>query len=214
MPTTQKPDLPQTPASERLSVWDRLRAVVAQDQAAAGAATDPAALAARLAERARLLRDAPAADSSTAAGSADQEFLVFRTGTERYGLHLRDVLEVQRLEHYSPVPGTPPFIAGVVQWRGSILALLDLDRFLGLPQSGIADHHVSIIVEAAGERMAVVAREVEDILSLSPGQVQPAPPMPGRTAPEWLWGVHDGNRPLLRMDRILQDEKISNWRNA
>jgi len=122
------------------------------------------------------------------------------------------VIEVQSLQHLAPVPGIPPFISGVIHWRGDVLALLDLGKLFGIPESGLADIHVCLIVEAAGRRMALVALEIEEILAVPRSEVKPAPELPGNIPPEWLTGVHDDNRLILNLGLILQDARLVQWR--
>src|SRR5690606_25118930 len=83
------------------------------------------ALMEKLARRAEALRRRPREDVGR--GNL-HNFLSFSRGQERYGISLDHVLEVQRLEQYSPVPGAPEFVRGVVHYRGSILSLVDLGR--------------------------------------------------------------------------------------
>lgn len=173
-------------------------------------ANDPAALALKLANRAKLL----SSRVTPKAAQVTTSFLTFSSGQDRFGVPLNDVIEIQALHHYSRVPKTPPFVVRVIPWRGAILSLLDLGRLFGIPESGIADHHASIIVEAAGKRVAVVAREVEDILDIPEEQVKRVPVLPDRALADWVLGVHDGNRLLLCLERLLQDDKIVNWKRT
>lgn len=188
-------------------VWERLRESMERLNSSREQASDPAALALKLAKRANLLRGRTISKSEQPAAA----FLTFSSGHERFGVPIGDVVEIQALDHYSPVPKTPPFIVGVIPWRGAILTLIDLGRLFGIPESGIADYHVCIIVEAAGVRIAIAAREVEDILGIAADQVKPAPDMPGHAPAEWVTGVHDGNRLLLSLEWLLQDEKLKRF---
>lgn len=191
-------------------VWSRLRESMDRLNATRERAIDPAALAQKLENRAKLLRGR----ASVQVEQPTTPFLTFSSGHERFGVLLCDVVEVQALDHYSPVPKTPPFIVGVIPWRGVILTLFDLGRLFGIPESGIADYHVCIVVEAGGRRIAIVAREVEDIVGLAADQVKPAPELPGHAPAEWVAGVHDGNRLLLCLERMLNDEKFVNWKSV
>jgi purine-binding chemotaxis protein CheW len=138
--------------------------------------------------------------------------LAFNKGNQRYGIPIHDVIEVQMLEHFSPVPGTPTFISGVIQWRGDVLSLLDLSKLFEIAESGIADIHVFLVVETDDRRVAVVALEIEEILAVSSSEMTPVPELPGNIPPEWLLGVHDNNRLILRMDMILRDKRLVDWR--
>ena len=192
------------------TVWERLRESMERLNASCQQASDPTALALKLAGRAKLLRGR----TLVKVEQPTTAFLMFSSGHERFGVRLSDVVEIQALDHYSPVPKTPQFIVGVIPWRGAILTLIDLSRLFGIPESGIADHHVCVIVEAAGRRVAVVAREIENIIGIPREQVKPAPHLPGHALAEWVLGVHDGNRLLLCLDRMLQDDIFENWKRT
>ena len=191
------------------TVWERLRARLDELSAAQTRKNDPVALAEKLANRARILRGRTGQAAST---GIPLVFLAIHKAGERYGIPIGDVLEVLTLDQFTSVPRTPSFIPGVVHWRGSILALLDPGKFFGISETGIADKHVCVIVEAAHRRIALITGEVDDILSVPRDQLKPPPALPGDLPPEWILGVHDENRLILRMDLILQDARLENWK--
>jgi purine-binding chemotaxis protein CheW len=166
------------------------------------------ALAQKLAGRAKLLRGSLARAES---GQASLVFLALNKGRERYGISIDDVLAVQALEHFTVVPRTPLFLTGVVHWRGAVLTLLDLGRLFGIPETGLADVHVYVVVEAAGRRVGIVAHEIEDVYSVPRSRIAPAPPMSANIPPEWIVGVHDNQRLLLNIDLVLRDRQLVDW---
>ena len=192
------------------SVWDQLHARFCELSAGQGRTKDPAVLAEKLANRARLLRGRTAPQEPP---GIPLIFLAFHKGAERYGIPIDDVLEVLTLDQFTPIPRTPPFIPGVVHWRGAILALLDPGTFFGMAETGIADKHVCVIVEAANRRIALITGEVDDILTVPRDQVKTAPTLPGELPTEWVLGVHDENRLILKLDLILQDPRLENWKS-
>jgi purine-binding chemotaxis protein CheW len=189
-------------SDEQPPVWDCLRQSLEQMRAAGGRKIDPQARAKKLAERARLVRQDAGAGQQPA--SAPLCWLAFRKGRERYGIPLEYVVEVQALEQFSPVPGCAASIRGVVHWRGAILALLDLTRLFEIAETGLSDLHAYVVVEAAGKRLALAASVVEDIVAASQDRVKAAPQLPRTIAPEWVVGVHDENRLILKMDEIIK----------
>jgi purine-binding chemotaxis protein CheW len=201
---------PAAAPGDAAQLWERLRASVERLATLGQQRLAPDALAQKLAARAKQLRQRLVAKQA----GLPVVFLGFRKGRERYGIPIEDVVEVGQLEQFSPVPRTPPFIHGAVQWRGAILTLLDLGKLFALPESGIADLHVCVIVEAAGRRVAVGAGQMEEIFSVPQEQVKPAPELPGQIPSEWVRGVHDDNRLILNMERLLQDERLVNWRGV
>src|SRR5215217_3577514 len=71
-----------------------------------------------------------------------EETVTFRLGAGRYGVDARLVREVLPLAGYTPLPGTPPFVLGLINLRGRLLAALDIRPLLGSaansPSSGAA----------------------------------------------------------------------------
>jgi len=191
------------------TVWGQIRHRLAQMEASRTASADPAALAERSAKRARGFRDRTAA---VAPAGSQVTFLAFNKGRERYGIPLEDVVEVLPLDQFSLVPGAPAFLLGVVHFRGTIVSLLDLGLVLGIPASGLADLHVLIVVEAGGKRIAVAASQVEEILSVPTDQLKPSPGLSGQAPPEWIAGVYDENRMIVRTAQILNDAQFVRWR--
>jgi purine-binding chemotaxis protein CheW len=206
-----KPVVNQPSPPEDSSVWDRLHASMERLGAGARSASDPAALANKLANRAKLLRG-QVGDAKPA--EAPLIFVAFNSGHARYGVLVDDVLEVQALNHFTFVPKTPPFIPGVVHWRGSILPLLDFSHLFGLPETGLADVHIYLVVEAAGRRVGLVAREIEDVYSVPRNCIQTAPQLAGNVPAEWIIGVHDHQRLIVSMAPILQDPRLVEWRKS
>ncbi len=78
------------------------------------------------------------------------DLLVFSLGGERYGIEAAHVVDVLRLRELTPVPGTPPFVLGVMNHRGRIVAVLDLPKLLELPGHGSAEDSRVVAVEAGG----------------------------------------------------------------
>ncbi len=187
----------RTAGNEQLRCGERL--------GVAGASTNAPTLQEKLAERTRRLRE----QAATAGPTGPQTtFLTFAKGRQRYGVLLDEVLEVQALDQYSAVPGAPPFVPGVVHFRGEILALLDLGRLLNIPETGLADIHFYIVVEAGGRRVAVVAGQIDDLISVASEQIAAAPLLPGQRSPDWMVGVHEENCLIVRMDRLLTDPQL------
>jgi chemotaxis signal transduction protein len=58
-------------------------------------------------------------------------YVLMRLGGSRYAVGMSAVAEVGRLPRLTRVPGTPVWLAGVANWRGRILAVLDVRPLLG-----------------------------------------------------------------------------------
>jgi purine-binding chemotaxis protein CheW len=100
------------------------------------------------------------------------EVVMFNLAAGRYAVESVHVREVYPLRELTPLPCTPAFVAGIVNVRGDILAVIDLRVFLGLPVvEGIPLDHViivdledsafGILTDAATETAAIPIRDLE-----------------------------------------------------
>lgn len=188
------------------TIWEEVRRRLARASATTAGGE---ALRARLAARTLRLRSPIVAAGPT---GPQTTFLAFTQGRERYGVLLEEVVEVQGLEHYSPVPGAPPFVHGVMHFRGEILSLLDLRRLLGVPETGLADVHAVIVVQADGRRAALAATQLEEIASVASQELRQPPLSPGQSSPDWIVGVCEETRLIVRMERLWKDPQLQQWR--
>ena len=70
----------------------------------------------------------------------DQDYLEvveFLLAYETYGIESAYVREIYPLTEITPLPGTPPFVRGIVNIRGQILSVIDLKKFFELPEKGL-----------------------------------------------------------------------------
>jgi purine-binding chemotaxis protein CheW len=95
------------------------------------------------------------------------EVVEFSLGRERYAFAAEHVREVVRLEGFSPLPCTPPWVAGIMNVRGQILTLIDLGAWLDLPASGLAEKNDVILLRSLGERPVEVGVLADAILGVS-----------------------------------------------
>jgi purine-binding chemotaxis protein CheW len=167
--------------------------------------SEAAAAARILRERAVALARAPRVDASP---DGQLELLEFKLASERYALETRHVVEVHPLRELTPLPGTPPFIRGIVNLRGRILPVFDLKKFFGLPEQGVTDLHRIIVVRGNDLELGLLADVVAGVRTIALESLSPPPPTLSDIAAAYLKGVTDERLVVLDLDRILADPKI------
>ena len=155
--------------------------------------------------RARALARKPAPAST---GDSMLELLEFRLASERYAVESRLVQEVHPLRDLTPLPCTPPFIAGVVNVRGRILPVLDLKKFFELPERGLTDLHRIILVRGNDLELGLLADVIVGIRHVAADTLQPSLPTLNGIRADFLKGVSDERLVVLDLDRILLEPKI------
>jgi chemotaxis signal transduction protein len=75
--------------------------------------------------------DSGAQDDSLAAAG----YVIVRLGDAPCAIRMDSVAEVGRLPAVTRIPGTPAWVAGAANWRGRILAVVDIRTLLGAAPS-------------------------------------------------------------------------------
>jgi chemotaxis-related protein WspB len=58
------------------------------------------------------------------------QVLLFEVARQRYGLDVSQIIEVVPAVRLRPIPGVPPYVAGIMQYRGALAPVLDVSRLL------------------------------------------------------------------------------------
>jgi purine-binding chemotaxis protein CheW len=177
----------------------RIREKLARCRTALGASTPPADAQGLLRERARQL-----------AQRVDQvdtgellEVIQFRLGCERLAFESAWVKEVFAPREVVAVPGTPPFVAGIVNHRGSILSVVDLAKFLGLPPSPGTEPGVVLYLGDEGMEFGVLIDQVEAANTVSRHAITAVPPTLPEESARYLRGVLPGAVSLIDAGLLL-----------
>ncbi len=164
------------------------------------------------ADAAAILRERARALARPAAAAAPEaqtiELLEFALAAERYAVETRRVGEVQPLRALTPLPGTPPFVRGIVNLRGRILPVFDLKKFFGLPEVGLTDLHRIVVVQGADFELGLLADQVIGVRTMPRAALQPSLPTLTGIGAEFLLGVSAERLVVLDLERILTDAKL------
>ena len=98
------------------------------------------------------------------------EMCSVRAGQTQFGVPIAHVLEILGRQTAKPVPLAPPWIGGLVHYRGEVLTTVSLRQLLGMPpQTGSedilvfegADGYFGLVVDAVGEVLTVSSASFE-----------------------------------------------------
>ncbi len=158
---------------------------------------------------AQLARPVSSLHATITAERAANVALVFPLAGEHYAFAGASVREVRPLGEVTPLPGTPAFVAGLMNVRGRIVPLLDLRLFFGLPAapSDTGGETVVILGSPRGDVGVLttgrpVVRVVDDSL-----RAMPATAPPGLQA-AYVRGVTADLIVVIDAERLLADERL------
>ncbi len=158
-----------------------------------------------LKERAELLARREQEQQST----TSVQYLRFRLGpTEWYGIPYQWLLELLYEHGIVPVPGTPGFVAGVVNHRGELLTVLNLHQFFHTQEAESGDEARILVVRNETMKLGLVVDEVAGNEDYDPGGLAPPLASEGVARIEYVAGIHRGEVTMLDLQALLADPGI------
>ena len=158
-----------------------------------------------LRERARALAR-PLAESKTPAEVLD--VLVFSLAGERYGVETSYVLEVLPLRELTPLPCVPLVFAGVMNYRGRILPVLDIRRLFGLSGQGTTEGNRVVVMEANSMALGILAESVAGIIRVDAQEIKPPPVTLAADRQAFLRGVTGEMLAVIDLPTLIRDPRV------
>jgi purine-binding chemotaxis protein CheW len=106
--------------------------------------------------------------------TTSQQLVVFSLGAEEYALPIAAVHEIIRFAEPRSVASDVAWIRGVIGLRGKIIPIFDLAARLELAGDGGQPGKIVILETRAGQ-VGVMVDEVEEVLTVESGQLEPVP---------------------------------------
>lgn len=152
-------------------------------------------------------------DGAQAEGTG-QEYLVFRLGSQEYGI---DILKVQEIRGYDAqsvtrIANVPSFIKGVTNLRGIIVPIVDMRIKFNLESVEYNHQTVVVILNLESRVVGVVVDGVSDVLMLQPSHISAAPQFGTAFSTEYLTGIGTlGERMLILVDieKLMTSEEMA-----
>lgn len=121
--------------------------------------------------------------SASAAASPDEpQHIVFTVGGVECALPAEAVQGVERLGDVAQVPNTVSWVLGIIHLHGSILSVVDLCGFFGLPAQPVTPRTRLLVVTRQDMTIGFVVDGVTEMRSLDKGDIADAP---HSTIPAW-----------------------------
>jgi len=186
--------------------WEAIHRRLERAEAAfsGGPCSDPEEIRRILGERARI-----AARPALEPDEAERlEILAFFLGGETYAVETSHVREVCRLKDLAAIPCTPPFVVGVMNLRGRILAIFDIGKLFELPSKGITELNRVIVMGDDDDEFGLLADSIEGVRKVSAADLQDGLPTLTGIRERFLKGVTGQGLAVLDGGRLLADDGL------
>ncbi|NRH40703.1 chemotaxis protein CheW [Pseudomonas sp. MS15a(2019)] len=144
------------------------------------------------------------------------QHLTFVVQEETYAVDTLAVREILEFGQLTQVPRMPACIRGVINLRGAVVPVIDLEASFGGSPTQVGPRTCVVILEVPTgddlQVLGVVVDAVSEVLEIAPGDIRPAPSFGSRLRPDFIAGmVKSGSGFVVVLDvpRVLDIEELA-----
>ena len=142
-------------------------------------------------------------------------FLTFIIENEELAVEVTKVIEVLRNQEIFDVPKTEDYIAGIINFRGEVLTVVDMRKKINLAKTSILKKIVIIVFDLNFDnkkiRVGAIADKVLNVININENEIKPVPEFGNYYNPEYLKGAIKTNDSFAM---ILDIEKIFSFKDV
>jgi len=111
--------------------------------------------------------------------AATVQYLTFMLGEEVFAMDIRTVREIIQAGPMTTVPLMPDFVRGVINLRGAVVPVIDLNARFGRQPANITKKTCVVIFDSVrdGDRteLGLMVDAVSEVIEIAPTQIEPPP---------------------------------------
>jgi purine-binding chemotaxis protein CheW len=143
------------------------------------------------------------------------KYLTFFLSGEEYGVEILKVQEIIGRMPITPVPLTSRDILGVINLRGKIHPIMDMNVKFGMDRTQITDETCIIVIKTSSLMMGILVDKVSEVIKMASENIEDAPSFGTDVNPQYLLGMgKTGGRICLLLDieKVIMASDIINMK--
>ena len=131
------------------------------------------------------------------------QFIVVNIGIEQYGIDIKYVDNIVRMQKITRVPKAPKFFRGVINLRGEIVPIMSIRRKFELEDDEFTDKTRIIILKPEHqEPIGIIVDQVKEVLSLEEENIEKIQSDPKDEKSKYINAVGKYNENLISILNI------------
>lgn len=133
------------------------------------------------------------------------DYIKFKLGdNELYGIPFQSVKEVINDFNMTSVPRARSYVAGVMNWRGSLLTLLDLKKYFNFNISSNQSYCCILVVSSQNTTMGILTDTIVGSDQYNSAMLEPALLTNGHIETDMVIGLHQGMTTIINVDEVIR----------
>ncbi len=152
------------------------------------------------------------------AAASPTKLVCFYLNDQEYAARISDVKETLTIRPISRVFLTPEWVAGIINLRGDVVAVLDLSLMLGMRPTRPDDASRILIARVGELRAGIIVDRMAELRDLDLSELQPPPPTLSSDAAALMLGITtvEDSKPLRVLDlhHLFETERLREFRRV
>lgn len=100
------------------------------------------------------------------------QFIVINIGDEQYGIDIKYVDNIVRMQNITRVPKVPSYLKGVINLRGEVIPVMSLRLKMDMEPDEITKNTRIIIIKINHEMIGIMVDSVKEVVNLDMSQME------------------------------------------
>ncbi|MBQ7766840.1 MAG: chemotaxis protein CheW [Lachnospiraceae bacterium] len=129
------------------------------------------------------------------------QYIKIKMGEEMFGIDIKYIDNIVRMQHITRVPKVPTYIKGVINLRGEVIPVFNLRLKMGMQEVEETKKFRIIIIKMDGNYVGLIVDEVREVITLQNDLVEKVYRDPNEPTQNFLLGVgKDGDNLISLLD--------------
>lgn len=144
------------------------------------------------------------------------QYLTFRLGGENYGVPIERVREILEFSEPTVIPMMPAFLRGVINLRGAVVPVIDLQSRFGRDKTVAAPRSCIVIVEIEhdeqSQSLGILVDAVDEVIAVERSRIEPKPSFGTKIRSDFVDGLLNLERHFvvtLDIQQVLSIEELA-----
>ena len=128
------------------------------------------------------------------------QYIVVKFGDEQFGIDIKYIDNIVRMQRITRVPNVPAYIKGVINLRGEVLPVVSLRLKMGLEEDEITKLTRIIIIKLEnGEVIGVLVDAVKEVVTLNAREIEKVSYDSGEEKTNYISGIGKDKGELISL---------------
>ena len=129
------------------------------------------------------------------------QYIKIKMGEEMFGIDIKYIDNIVRMQHITRVPKVPAYIKGVINLRGEVIPVFNLRLKMGMEEVEETKKFRIIIIKFDGSYVGLIVDEVREVITLQNDLTEKVYRDPNEPTQNFLLGVgKDGDNLISLLD--------------